>query len=157
MKYAIFIDIDGTLLNDKNIVSNRAKNIIHNIIDLGHKVILCTGRARIYAEKISKEIGASSYIISSNGAEIYDYKNKKTIYSSVLSTNVITDILEKIKNGNAKITLAIDSIEYIIGNKYNYFQEYLPANYKSFLNNHKIKQAMIIANESNLIQLRNMI
>ncbi|MBR1416469.1 MAG: HAD family hydrolase [Bacilli bacterium] len=157
MKYAIFIDIDGTLLNDNNIVSNRTKNIIHNIIDLGHKVVLCTGRTRIYAEKISKEIGASSYVISSNGAEIYDYKENKVIYSSLISKSVIVDILHEIKNRNAKITLAIDNIEYIIGKKYNYYQKYIPKNYNSFINNHNTKQAMIIAQNKDLKILRDVI
>lgn len=157
MKYAIFIDIDGTLLNDKNLVSNRTKNIIHNIVELGHQVVLCTGRARIYAERISKEIGASSYVISSNGAEIYNYKNNEVIYSSIIAKDVIVNIINEIKNRNAKITLAIDNIEYIIGKKYNYFQEFIPNNYESFLNNHNTKQAMIIAKDNDLEKLRSLI
>ena len=154
MKYVIFIDIDGTLLNDKSLVSNRTKNIIHNIVEIGHQIILCTGRARIYAEKLSKEIGASSYVISSNGAEIYDYMGKKVIYSAPISQEVVTNIIEEIKKRNIRITLAIDSVEYIIGKTYNDFQKILPSNYREFLSSHDTKQAMIIADDSNLKDMR---
>lgn len=157
MKYVIFIDIDGTLLDDKNSISNRTKNIIRNVVEIGHKIVLCTGRTRIYAEKISKEIGASSYIISSNGAEIYDYENNKVIYLSAIPNNVISDIVEKVNNMHTKLTIAVDNIEYIIGNKYNYFQKKIPLNYVDFFNNHFVKQAMIIAEEEKLINFRKII
>ena len=73
MYYVIFIDIDGTLLNDKRQLSNRVKNIIRNILELGHKIVLCTGRSRASAIKIAKDVGTSTYIITS--MEFYFFKN----------------------------------------------------------------------------------
>ena len=157
MKYVIFIDIDGTLLSDSNSISNRTKNIIHNIVELGHEIILCTGRPRIFAEKISREIGASSYIISSNGAEIYDYKKNEIIYISTMPKNIISQVVSNIEKNNARITMTIDSTEYIIGHKYNSYQEKLPPNYNDFFEENLQKQAMIIGDEEKLIDLRKMI
>ena len=157
MYYVIFIDIDGTLLNDKRQISNRVKNIIHNILELGHKIVLCTGRSRASAIKIAKEVGTSTYIITSNGAEIYDFKNNKVIYSSVISDKVITRVIKEISKINAKITMSIDNLEYIIGNKYNQFQEYLPDDYINFFKFNLPKQAMIIGDEKKLQILRDII
>lgn len=41
----IFLDVDGTLVADKGLVPNSAKEAIQRARKLGHKVILCTGRA----------------------------------------------------------------------------------------------------------------
>ena len=41
----IFLDVDGTLVADKGLVPHSAIEAIQNARKLGHKVILCTGRA----------------------------------------------------------------------------------------------------------------
>lgn len=41
----IFLDVDGTLVADKGVVPPSAKEAIQKARNLGHKVILCTGRA----------------------------------------------------------------------------------------------------------------
>lgn len=41
----IFLDVDGTLVADKGLVPDSARKAIHKARQLGHKVVLCTGRA----------------------------------------------------------------------------------------------------------------
>lgn len=151
MKYAIFIDIDGTLLSDNQTISNRCKNIIENIVSIGHYVILCTARYRNYAIELSQDIGASNYVLTSNGAELYDYKKNKVIFSNTILPETVITILNKVTESNLKATLAIDDAEYIIGKKYNNLQRYIPNEYENFFEGKSTKQFMIIDDDKNNI------
>lgn len=73
MRYkAIISDLDGTLLNSHHIISEYTKNIIKKIIkEKGVKFIIATGRHYIDASCFMKQLGAKSYLISSNGANAH--------------------------------------------------------------------------------------
>ena len=45
-KYIIAVDMDGTLLNSENKISERNRNILQRLIDDGHYVVPATGRTR---------------------------------------------------------------------------------------------------------------
>ena len=75
----IFIDIDGTLLDDKKNISDYTKNVIKQLKEKNIKVILISGRCMSEVIEISKKCNASSIIISDNGSVIYDY-NAKNIF-----------------------------------------------------------------------------
>ena len=68
----IFIDIDGTLRNDRKEITEKTKEAIHKVVEKGIYVVICSGRPGKYVEEISKEALASSYVIGCNGGEIYD-------------------------------------------------------------------------------------
>ena len=85
----IFIDIDGTLRNDKKEITEKTKETIRKTIEKGIYVLICSGRPTKYVEEVSKEALASSYVIGCNGGEIYDYKEKKTIYLNALEQGEI--------------------------------------------------------------------
>lgn len=80
MYKAVFIDIDGTLRNDKRETSKRTKDAIKKCIEKGILVVICSGRPKQSAEEISIDSKASPYIITSNGAQVFDYKENKTIF-----------------------------------------------------------------------------
>ena len=80
----IFIDIDGTLRNDKKEITGKTKEAIQKAIEKGIYVVICSGRPTKYVEEISKETLASNYVIGCNGGEIYDYEEKKTIHLNAL-------------------------------------------------------------------------
>ena len=85
----IFIDIDGTLRNDRKEITEKTKEAIHKVVEKGIYVVICSGRPGKYVEEISKEALASSYVIGCNGGEIYDYKEKKTIYVNALENEEV--------------------------------------------------------------------
>ena len=43
-KYIIAVDMDGTLLNSENKISERNRNVLQRLIDDGHYVVPATGR-----------------------------------------------------------------------------------------------------------------
>lgn len=120
----IFVDIDKTLLNDKRHITLRTRKSIKKIVDKGIYVVLTSGRNCAMCVDKSKRALASSIVISSNGAEIYDYEKGKVLYSSYIDK----DILEKIWQfcNKKEIGIILNTIhdryinKYLIGeDKYN--------------------------------------
>lgn len=121
----IFIDIDKTLLTDKKRITMKTRKSIKKVIDKGIYVILTSGRNSKYTIDKSKRALASSIVISSNGAEIYDYKKQEVLHCDYINY----EKLEKIWNYCEKneIGMLLNSIsdrfinKFLIGNKiYNH-------------------------------------
>ena len=88
----IAIDLDGTLLNSKGEVSEKNRNAIKQAMNNGIEVVLCSGRVRSSVESIATDIGANNYVISGNGAEVYDVKNKEILYKKFLTKEKTLEI-----------------------------------------------------------------
>lgn len=93
----VFVDLDGTLKDNEEKVSIRNKKIFERLADKGIIVVLATGRSLQDAMTYSKQFSTSNYVISSNGAEIYNYVTKETIYKSVISREDVLKISELVK------------------------------------------------------------
>lgn len=91
---AIFIDIDGTLRDQKRNISNRTIQTIKKVTEKGILVILCSGRPRKYTENISRECFASKYIITSNGGNVYDYKEEKIMYVNIMDKQACLELYQ---------------------------------------------------------------
>lgn len=70
----VALDLDGTLLNAKEIIGPRNVAAIKSLQDKGIVVTIATGRSFREAQDICALSGVDPYIISSNGAEINDRK-----------------------------------------------------------------------------------
>lgn len=88
----VFIDIDGTLCNSRNRITMKTRKSIKKLVSNGILVVITTGRYCKYTADKSMKALASSIIISSNGAEIYDYKQNKSLYVSKLSNDKLKQI-----------------------------------------------------------------
>lgn len=91
---AVFIDIDETLTNSKREVTEKTLDQIKRCIEKGILIILTSGRARKDAINYQKQIGASPYIISSNGASCYDELEEKEIFIEPIKKQVANQLLE---------------------------------------------------------------
>ncbi len=89
----ITVDLDGTLLNSRGEVSPRTKESIRKSIEKGTDVVLASGRPTNSVENIAYEIGSKNYLISGNGAIVYDIANKKIIYNRFLSKEQVLNIV----------------------------------------------------------------
>jgi hypothetical protein len=86
------IDLDGTLLNSRGEVSEATKTALQRAIGSGIEIVLASGRTIDSIENIANEIGNINYIISGNGAAVYDINNKKIINSNFLSKEQVLKI-----------------------------------------------------------------
>ena len=90
----IAIDIDGTLLNSYGKITEKNKKAIQKALNNNIDVVLTSGRNPRAILPIAKEINSEKYIISGNGATIYDIKNQKTIYSNYINKKKIFEIID---------------------------------------------------------------
>lgn len=108
MYKAIFLDIDGTLRNDKGEISERVINSIERIKKLGIFVVLCSARDKDDMVRISKDCKASEFVIIYNGAEIYNYKNNNIMFQSKLDNKVIEKLSKIAEQYKVKLIISTD-------------------------------------------------
>ena len=96
----LFVDLDGTLTNSKQEISEYTKDILKKATNKGIYIIICSGRPNIYTIKKSQLANATNIVISDNGALIYDYYNNKTIYENPISEELLKRIFDFSINNN---------------------------------------------------------
>lgn len=90
----VAIDLDGTMLNQYGIVTQKTKNAIQKAQEKGIEVIIASGRPIDSIKTIAKEIKSEKYFISGNGAIIYDIMNDEIIYENTLKKQKTLDIIK---------------------------------------------------------------
>ena len=140
----IFIDIDGTLRNNKKEISQRCKNVINNLVNKGMIIVLTSGRPNNYTEKISREINASQYIISSNGGNVYDYYNRKNLYTNVMDKKDVLKLYNLAEEAGVRFIMNTDKSRVVTKLKhYDGSEIELKQDIETFVNNNDITQCVI--------------
>ena len=68
-RWLIGLDIDGTLVHDDGYLSPEVVKEVQRVKDLGHEVIVATGRAAANAVPVVRDLGIEhGFVVSSNGA-----------------------------------------------------------------------------------------
>lgn len=86
------IDLDGTLLNTYGEVSEKTREALIKAKNSGTEVVLASGRPISSTESLAIELGVDNYLISGNGAAVYDIKNQKVIYDRFLTKEQVLRI-----------------------------------------------------------------
>ncbi len=84
----LFIDIDGTLVNDRKEIPEVNKTAIRKAVRAGHKVVICSGRPLAATLPMVEALGLNEegcYVIAFNGAQIYDCWRKKSLVRETLT------------------------------------------------------------------------
>jgi len=90
----VAIDLDGTLLNSFGEITPNTKEVLKKAINKGVQVVLASGRPISAIENIASEIGSNEYLISGNGALVYDIKEKQIVYDKFLSKEQVLEIVD---------------------------------------------------------------
>jgi Cof subfamily protein (haloacid dehalogenase superfamily) len=94
----VAIDIDGTLLNSKNELTERTMEVLKEASKRDVYIVLTSGRISENVLRFCNEIGADKFLISENGASIIDLKTNEIIYTNYISkelTNKVLDICDE--------------------------------------------------------------
>lgn len=153
MKKLIFVDSDGTLKDNKGNISDKTKNILKKLNENGVEVVITTGRPRYHALRVKNNSNASRYIISSNGAEIYDDESKQVIYAQYIETKDILKIYDISNKYNSRFIMTVDDKEVVTDSIKNENQILLNESIEVFLKNHKVKQIFIRSED--IINIKN--
>lgn len=151
MKQLIFVDSDGTLKNNQGVISTKTINTLKKLKKKDIEVIITTGRPRYHALKVKNLSNASRYIISSNGAEVYDDIEDKVIFSNYLNKETIIKITKIANKYLARCVYTVDGKEYVTDEAKNDNQVLLNEKLDTFLDKHNVKQIFIRADTTRSI------
>ena len=98
-KYLIAIDLDGTLLQDWQTVSDSTVKYLKKVKAMGHEIVLATGRPFRSAEEFYDRLELTTPLINYNGG-LVTAKHDKNFqgYSLTVNYEAILDIFHNTKN-----------------------------------------------------------
>lgn len=99
MKY-IFFDVDGTLVNHDNLISDSTIQAIQSLKEQGHMVFIATGRNKAGISRQVFEIGFDG-MVTSNGAYI-EYQGD-IIYQESIDHDVLVRFSKELEKGRANL------------------------------------------------------
>ena len=119
-KYRIVAsDLDGTLLNKEQIISEENLRAISEMNRLGVEFIPTTGRSMNEIDPLLISSPDIRYIITSNGAVVYDKNIGKTILTHYIPRDTVSFVLENLRPYNVFIVAKEGGKSYFDKNKYN--------------------------------------
>lgn len=83
----LFLDIDDTLLSTDRTISEENSSAIRRAIEEGHRIVICSGRPLSGILPVARQLDLMKpgcYLISFNGALIYDCGQKKAVYKKTV-------------------------------------------------------------------------
>jgi Cof subfamily protein (haloacid dehalogenase superfamily) len=102
-------DLDGTLLRSDTSVSERTRNTLRAVRDVGVQVTLVTARAPRWVTEIFARLGLDAgYAVCSNGAIVYDFAADSTLLHQRLSANVSRRIVEALREAAPGVAFACE-------------------------------------------------
>lgn len=155
MYQAIFIDIDGTLRNSEHEITQRTIKAIKNVVKEGILVVICSGRPRTYTENISRQCGASHYIITSNGGNIYDYEKQEILYTDTMNKKACLELYKIAEKANARFIMNVGANRVVTKLKhFDGSEEELKGDIETFLKENNVIQCVIA--DTNFDKIKNL-
>lgn len=121
----IAVDVDGTLLNSNNEISEKTKDALIRAGEAGHKVVIVSGRPTAAVIHIAKELEFEKYgglLSNYNGGSITNFKTGEVISNHTLDLNLAKKILAETKD--LPLEIIIPKEDYIISDRQNKFLDY---------------------------------
>lgn len=92
----LFLDLDGTLLNDRKEITAGNREAIRRALAQGHKIVISSGRPTKSVVNLARKLDLTDmgcYAITFNGACIYDFHQEKDICRRTLPIPVVRRVL----------------------------------------------------------------
>lgn len=105
-KRMLFLDLDGTLLNDAKQITEGNRTALDLALERGHGVIITTGRPLKSAMDQAHKLGIDRpgcYLIAYNGAVVYDWAQEKQIFTRTLPVETVYRVFDLVNSRNEHI------------------------------------------------------
>lgn len=109
----VALDLDGTTLNHKNILTEKTKQTIKVAIERGIDIIPVTGRCYQSLPKSLTGLKGIDYAITSNGAEIRCLEKGQVIYSDYISAKGAKEVSRALKRFDGMVEIYVNGKAYI--------------------------------------------
>ena len=117
----IATDLDGTLLNSKQTVSDRTVEILKEACEKGVEFVICTGRMEQSIEFLLPKLPFCHYAVTCMGAEVYDLYEKKRVFFAPLEEKHTMALAKYALERNVHMNIYIDNVLYT--NSYDKYSE----------------------------------
>ncbi len=109
----IFIDIDGTLVDNKKQVSNETKLCLQKLVEKGIKIVLTSGRPYKSIVEYANECGLGNIHIGSNGAIVANIKTDEILFKKQMKVKTALEIIDAAIKNNIFVMVTINGNQYI--------------------------------------------
>lgn len=110
-------DMDGTLLNSQNVISEKNELALKKLQENGVEIIIASGRTDLMVKAYIRQLGITGPVISSNGGLIRNVKTGEILYSKLIDKTVVREILSYCNRNN--IDFLIYTFDRVYGNQGN--------------------------------------
>ena len=145
MYKAVFLDLDGTLLDDKKIISEEDKDAIKYVREKGGMVFIASGRPIASTQKYFDKIDADKFIVYSNGAGIYDTEARENLFSARIDKRICLDLNRFAKENNICIRVDTPYGRYISDEKFALSLDVIDKNIDAVIRENDILQVSILS------------
>ena len=90
----IATDVDGTLLDEDELVTPRTKAAVLAAVDAGTQFVLATGRPPRWISPVVDALGFAPMAVCANGAVLYDSATDRILSAQMLSAEVLAQLAE---------------------------------------------------------------
>lgn len=87
-------DVDGTLIDDNNVVPELVRTMINKATAAGAVFVIATGRPPRWIAEITDQIDIEPLAVCANGAIVYDVATDKILHSATLGAPVLARLAE---------------------------------------------------------------
>lgn len=116
----IVVDMDGTLLNSNNQVSEKNRSVLEMAVKNGIEVAIATGRIYTSARGFAELLGIYTPIIACNGALIRNYSDLEVIYSNQIAHEDVVKVIEVCKSHDMYFHIYDADNMYVEEERYNF-------------------------------------
>ncbi len=120
----IGLDLDGTLLNSKKILTENTKAVLSKAIEQGVVVLPATGRPLSGLPKEVLEFPGVRYALTANGARVIDMKEDKVIYENLVPYETAEKLLDIMSKYDTILEVYYDGVGFSSESMLNRIEEY---------------------------------
>ena len=94
----LFLDLDGTLLNDRKEITAGNRRAIREALDRGHRIVITSGRPLKSSLAQARRLGLAGegcYVIAYNGGAVYDCSRGETIHREALALDALYQVYDE--------------------------------------------------------------
>lgn len=113
----IALDLDGTLLDSRNQISETNQSMIRRAVDAGIEVIIATGRGFSALCTDVLEHAGIRYAITNNGAETYYLPDKKRVFQENLPSDLVCSLFRRWEDKDILFDIFSNGAAYSQANK----------------------------------------
>lgn len=92
---ALFLDLDGSLLNHSRQVGEKDRQTIARLIEKGVRVCICTGRHYELSMRFWRELGCRGSFLASDGAVLYHPGERRVLFSHPIPPDLVREVLRR--------------------------------------------------------------